>query len=952
MTQFSIDEIISEINKIQGKFSGHDILAFLSRLPFLFRVLYTIDANKILPSSREQQIVEQLLKDNPEQIDDSFFALIKSGTIDLILRVLKSFPNQAEGIAAFTVNFSGILCQSPYSDRPINVEIAIIAYESATKVFTREAYPEYWKSIQNDLGNAYLYRIYGEKAENLESAIKCYKNTLELCEANREDWAKIQINLGATYVQRIRDDKNKNLKQGIECLSDALSVITQDKFPFEWSKAEANLGIAHLELYRIKNDENDWKIAVHHLSIALEGCIVNSQEWAQLQTNIGFAYLENKTEANLLNSIAHSEAALTVFERESYSDKWAILQSNLGVAYIYLYQIKLEKELLLKARQYLNNAATVFKCQAFPERYAILNANLGVIYQIERLFTEAFNCFKNAIETMKSIREEITYSFGKEEYEQKWAENADAFGRNMANLVKKQELAKSTVNVFEKQEDKQKLAEDWNAVSQSMLEVCLELGQTTMAIEYAEGSKARNLTELILNRDKKDIFPPEVLKLLDELRDEIAGRQYQLQIGASMKPMALVKELEQLRREFQQLLNQDLRVGSDFQFEQFRMSLDERTAVVEFYIASQQLLIFIVTKTAQPIVLSTDLIDLSKLESWFNNYLKTYNQEKFDWCMELNENLSKLAKILCLDQMIEQIPTECDQLILVPHRYLHLLPLHTLPLAGDSSLFDRFPKGVSYAPSCQLMQLIQNRQRPEFTHLFAIQNPTEDLDYADVEVEAIQNYFNINNVLKQKAATKEAIDQISLDIFHCAHFSCHGKFNLTQPRKSALVLANARLNSVAQEKDETDLDKCMTLDDIFTLNLEKCRLVTLSACETGLIDFRNTSDEYIGLPSGFLYAGASNVVSSLWTAEDVSTAVLMIRFYQNLQSGSTVTIALNQAQLWLRDTTTAELQEWASELKLEGVQSYLKEKKFELYEQPYQEPYYWAAFCAIGKHYH
>ena len=79
-----------------------------------------------------------------------------------------------------------------------------------------------------------------------------------------------------------------------------------------------------------------------------------------------------------------------------------------------------------------------------------------------------------------------------------------------------------------------------------------------------------------------------------------------------------------------------------------------------------------------------------------------------------------------------------------------------------------------------------------------------------------------------------------------------------------------------------DLDKCLTLDKIFALKLEKCRLVTLSACETGLIDFNNTSDEYIGLPSGFLLAGSPSVVSSLWKVNDLSTSFLMIKFYENL----------------------------------------------------------------------
>jgi CHAT domain-containing protein len=60
-------------------------------------------------------------------------------------------------------------------------------------------------------------------------------------------------------------------------------------------------------------------------------------------------------------------------------------------------------------------------------------------------------------------------------------------------------------------------------------------------------------------------------------------------------------------------------------------------------------------------------------------------------------------------------------------------------------------------------------------------------------------------------------------------------------------------------------------------------LLTLSACETGLIDFDNASDEYIGLPSGFLYAGSPSVVCTLWAVDQVSTAFLLIKFYENLR---------------------------------------------------------------------
>ncbi|MBW4496441.1 MAG: CHAT domain-containing protein [Oscillatoria princeps RMCB-10] len=67
-----------------------------------------------------------------------------------------------------------------------------------------------------------------------------------------------------------------------------------------------------------------------------------------------------------------------------------------------------------------------------------------------------------------------------------------------------------------------------------------------------------------------------------------------------------------------------------------------------------------------------------------------------------------------------------------------------------------------------------------------------------------------------------------------------------------------------------DLYKCYTLGEIFALNLRRCRLVALSACETGLTAFDSRLEEYIGFPTGFLYAGAVSVVCSLWRVSDLS----------------------------------------------------------------------------------
>ncbi|TVQ58254.1 MAG: CHAT domain-containing protein, partial [Spirulina sp. DLM2.Bin59] len=329
-----------------------------------------------------------------------------------------------------------------------------------------------------------------------------------------------------------------------------------------------------------------------------------------------------------------------------------------------------------------------------------------------------------------------------------------------------------------------------------------------------------------------------------------------------------------------------------------------------------------------------------------------------------------LAPILHLDEILANLRKnfpKCQKLILIPHRFLHLFPLHALPVTTEDGegkfLQDLFPKGVGYAPNCQVLQQAKKRmnQRPDFNRLFAIQNPTQDLQFTDMEVEAIQSLFNPHQVLKHDEAEKVAIDKETLKNAHCTHFSCHGYFNFEDALKSALILAKSEFtpppptddpNRYLPTKDNKllDLEKCLTLEDILRLDLTNCRLVTLSACETGITDFTSTSDEYIGLPSGFILAGSPNVVSTLWAVNDLSTALLMIRFYQNLKQEQTVPLALREAQNWLRDATAAMLYQWSTQLNLRPTyrQQLRRFNTMDATAKPFSSPYYWAGFCAIG----
>jgi len=109
-----------------------------------------------------------------------------------------------------------------------------------------------------------------------------------------------------------------------------------------------------------------------------------------------------------------------------------------------------------------------------------------------------------------------------------------------------------------------------------------------------------------------------------------------------------------------------------------------------------------------------------------------------------------------------------------------------------------------------------------------------------------------------------------------------------------LLLAGIALTG-ANERDKGD--GVLTALEVTALDLRGTELVVLSACDTGL-GTAARGQELLGLRWAFAYAGARNLVTSLWTVPDVETATLMTHFYTALwEKGLSVPAALRSAQL-------------------------------------------------------
>lgn len=149
----------------------------------------------------------------------------------------------------------------------------------------------------------------------------------------------------------------------------------------------------------------------------------------------------------------------------------------------------------------------------------------------------------------------------------------------------------------------------------------------------------------------------------------------------------------------------------------------------------------------------------------------------------------------------------------------------------------------------------------------------------------IKNLHQPSKNLQGKNAIKsDVIDELRED-YGFTHFSCHGFYRQENPFDSGLIMFDKEV---------------IKLSEIINSDLKNNWLTTISACETGMVDFQSPTDEHFGLPLGFIFAGSPSVWASLWSVSDMATSGLMQMAYANLSKEeykNNKTEALRQAQL-------------------------------------------------------
>lgn len=155
------------------------------------------------------------------------------------------------------------------------------------------------------------------------------------------------------------------------------------------------------------------------------------------------------------------------------------------------------------------------------------------------------------------------------------------------------------------------------------------------------------------------------------------------------------------------------------------------------------------------------------------------------------------------------------------------------------------------------------------------------------------------------------------------HIATHGFVNSEKPELSGILLSQSTDTLASSEGVGQSEDGILYSGEIYNLKLN-ADLVVLSACETGLGKIYK-GEGVIGLTRALMYAGAKNLIVSLWKVSDESTGLLMIDFYKQM----------------LKNKKSFRNSDFKKQLRKAKLKMIKTEK--------YSHPYFWSAFVLIGK---
>jgi CHAT domain-containing protein len=358
------------------------------------------------------------------------------------------------------------------------------------------------------------------------------------------------------------------------------------------------------------------------------------------------------------------------------------------------------------------------------------------------------------------------------------------------------------------------------------------------------------------------------------------------------------------------------RVVSPLTTEQIQSRMPDETQILQYAVLKDKLIVWLVSK--EKISSFAKPINEQQLQLKVVTFLRLVSSASSD-AATVGTLARELFRIL-----IEPAAAQLDSrklICIVPDKSLNYLPFQAMVSSSGRYLFEDYAMVLSPAASVFIDSCDSARQkdRVKSEKLLSVGNPAfdkkaypsfTDLPSAATEAREIAAYYQSSQVLVSSDATVKRVKQ-GMERADVIHLAAHSVLDERFPLRSRLLLAKG-----AGESSEA----VMPAFEIYKLNLQRARLVVLSACQTGANRYYE-GEGMISLVRPFIVDRVPLVVASWWPVDSDATRELMQRFHQHRTVDRlSTTEALRRAQ----------------------------KEMLTVADGSYAHPYYWAAFMVVG----
>lgn len=776
-----------------------------------------------------------------------------------------------------------------YEKRPTEKRALATAYSNLSIL--------YWNT-----GNRQLAEDYQLKALAIRQSI---------FKTNHPELAASYNDLGLIYTGEDIDKAQENYQRAL----DIYQKVYEANHP--------KIAIAFINLAITYRQEGEYEKALDNLDKALaiwqnvHG--QNHPTVAFVFNNIGQVYFDKK-EYSL--ALEYQEKALSIYQKIHQGKHPEVANTFNLIGNIYRQQQKFSAAL----RNY--QQAIIANVPNFDSNEIYENPDGASFYNVDILLGSLLN----KAQTLEEQHFGKTLKFKDLEYSLATLELCDKLIENIRRL---------RVN----KSDKIALGVIASEVYEYGIRACLAMRDVTLrpnyyeerAFYFAEKSKSAVLLSAISDTDAKQYagIPADLLAQEKTLKVDIALYEQRL----ADKPNATDEKIfrdklfslnEQYRKfitdleaKYPEYYNLKYNVNTA-KITELKSALPKETALLNYFIADKAERIYIFQITASKL----KIYDLPKDKNLDKNINALRNAIKYSSKKVFTESAKYLYQ-----QLLPKSTAQFERLIIIPDGRLGTIPFEALLTDKNTTSQVRFQnmdflakkQAISYAYSTNLFyqQFQKNKKNTnnaaESILLIAPVNFENNKDLhalpaTELEVMMIQNLFKEKNKTTtcyvRQQAKEPVIKSTALKNFGIIHISSHGVVNEENPELSQIFLLPDR-----DGKEDGNLFS----GEIYNLEI-RADLFTLSCCETGLGKL-SKGEGIVGLTRALLYAGAQNILVSLWAVADQSTADLMRDFYKN----------------YLQNNP-------------EDFSKALREAKLKMMQgEQYAAPYFWAPFVLVGQ---